>query len=247
MHHGNKYEQLSIQFYEKMYKTKVGEYGCLRHEDHCEIGASPDGINEKYSNNRYGYLLEIKNIVNRPITGIPLKKYWIQMQLQMEVTKLDYCDFLETRFKEFENKEDFDKGEIFNYTEDGKLKGAFIHFQGNTGPIYKFPPFQCNKEVFNNWFDQCLEENKQLSWVRTIYWWLEEYSCVLVQRNKEWFKAVLPDFKTIWGTIEKERLTGYDHRKPKKRKQSLPKKDIVLKVKTESFLNSQINEEKLEL
>ena len=49
-------------------------------------------------NERYGRLVEIKNIVNREITGIPKKEYWVQMQLQMEVTDLDECDFLETRF-----------------------------------------------------------------------------------------------------------------------------------------------------
>jgi hypothetical protein len=45
-------------------------------------------------------MLEIKNIVNRDITGEPLHHYWIQMQVQMEVCDLDVCDFLETRFKE---------------------------------------------------------------------------------------------------------------------------------------------------
>ena len=49
-------------------------------------------------------MLEIKNIVNREINGIPKKEYWIQMQLQMEVCDLGECDFLETRFKEIIKK-----------------------------------------------------------------------------------------------------------------------------------------------
>ena len=49
------------------------------------------------------------------------------MQLQLEVTSISYCDFLETRFKEFETHEGFDKGDSFHLTEDGKMKGiAFI-------------------------------------------------------------------------------------------------------------------------
>ena len=50
-------------------------------------------------------MLEIKNIVNREITGIPKKEYWVQMQMQMEVCAIyEECDFLETRFKEYENE-----------------------------------------------------------------------------------------------------------------------------------------------
>ena len=97
-----------------------------------------------------------------------------------------------------------------------------------------------------------------------IYWYLDDYSCVLVPRNKKWFNHVQPKLKSIWNTIEKERVEGYDHRKPKKkRKKKLtpnslskleekaknlfascdlidsPKIDknqnIVIKVRTESF------------
>ena len=49
----------------------------------CEyefFAASPDGINDDESSPLYGRMLEIKNIVNRDITGIP-KRVLIQMQL----------------------------------------------------------------------------------------------------------------------------------------------------------------------
>jgi hypothetical protein len=45
-------------------------------------------------------MLEIKNISNRIIDGIPKEEYWVQMQIQMETCDLDECDFVETRFKE---------------------------------------------------------------------------------------------------------------------------------------------------
>lgn len=35
------------------------------------LGASPDGINIEPNSEKYGVMLEIKNIVNREITGIP--------------------------------------------------------------------------------------------------------------------------------------------------------------------------------
>ena len=76
-----------------------------------------------------------------------------------------------------------------------------------------------------------MEENKTMTWVRNIYWALDEYSCVLVPRNKAWFESTLPQFKKIWNTILYERTNGYTHRKPKKKE----KKNIILKVRTESF------------
>ena len=65
MHWGHKYEPLSVMYYEKKYKTKVGEFGCILHDNYDFIAASPDGINIDVSSKRYGRMLEIKNIVNR--------------------------------------------------------------------------------------------------------------------------------------------------------------------------------------
>ena len=78
-----------------MFDTKVGEFGCIPHPTYSvHIGASPDGINiASESNKRFGRMLEIKNIVNRDITGIPKQEYWIQTQIQMETCDLDECDF----------------------------------------------------------------------------------------------------------------------------------------------------------
>jgi hypothetical protein len=78
-----------------VYKTPKYDY----------IAASPDGINVDSNNERYGRMVEIKNIYNREIDGIPTDNYWIQMQFQMEVCDLDECDFFETRMKEYSEEE----------------------------------------------------------------------------------------------------------------------------------------------
>jgi hypothetical protein len=49
------------------------------------------------------------------------------------------------------------------------------------------------------------------------YWYLEDYSCITVPRNKDWFKAALPKIQETWDTILKERDSGYEHRASKKR------------------------------
>ena len=101
LQHGIRYEPLSILLYEREYGTNVCDVGCIPHPDHSYIGASPDGIIMDPGSPRYGRMIEVKNIVNREITGVPLESYWIQMQLQMEVCDLDECDFIETRFLPF--------------------------------------------------------------------------------------------------------------------------------------------------
>jgi putative phage-type endonuclease len=108
MHWGQKYEPISVMFYEKEYKTKVGDFGCIQHEKYDFLGASPDGINILTNTHRFGRMLEIKNPISRKIDGIPSEAYWIQQQIQMEVCDLEGCDFLETCFKEIEENQFYD-------------------------------------------------------------------------------------------------------------------------------------------
>jgi hypothetical protein len=52
---------------------------------------------------------------------------------------------------------------------------------------------------------------------KTHYWYLDEISCIVVKRNRDWFYAAIPQFTNVWHTILKERVDGYEHRVPKKR------------------------------
>ena len=272
-HNGHKYEPLSIMHYEFDFNTTVGEFGCIKHRKYPFLRASPDGINIDKKNKRYGRLVEVKNPTTRKLSGTPKKEYWIQMQLQMEVWDLDECDFLETVFKEYENEEAFyNDGHSFTRRENNKRKGIMVQFYHNEKPYYEYPPVDISKQEFEKWFDNIMEKNKHMSWIRNCYWYLEDYSCVLVPRNKNWFKTVYPELKDLWNTVLKERIEGYEHRKPKKKKKTkkltptslnnLEKKtkslfidselspkidnnqNIVIKIRTESFDNkNQPNKE----
>ena len=107
LHWGQKYEPLSVLYYEYINKSSVSEFGCIPHNKYSYLAASPDGIICDEESEIYGRMLEIKNVVSREITGIPKMEYWIQMQLQMEVCNLNECDFLETKFVEYINMEDY--------------------------------------------------------------------------------------------------------------------------------------------
>ena len=216
MHHGHKYEDVSIMLYESIYKTKVKDYGCIQHEKYEFIGASPDGIVVDSNSSRYGRMLEIKNPTTRELTGIPKEDYWIQMQLQMETCNLNECDFLETVFKEYNSKEEFMEDGTFTYTKKDELKGIIIYFIKDGKPLYEYMPLYMTETEFGVWEENIMDKYTNLTWIKNIYWRMEDFSCVLVLRNKLWFQHAIPKIENVWNTIEKERQIGYEHRLPKK-------------------------------
>jgi len=232
LHWGVKYEPVTIMIYEHMYRTKIKDYGCIQHEKYHYIGASPDGINVDKNNVRYGRMLEIKNIVNREITRIPKTEYWIQTQIQMETCDLDKCDFVETRFKEYETKDEFEldaiseyKGLILYYIKYVDMTQENIDINTCNVPYYKYMPLnvELNERSITEWINKTNLEMESDNYIlyKTIYWKLDEISCVVIHRNKQWFKHAQPKIKELWDIIEKERIEGYEHRAAKKRTVSI--------------------------
>jgi len=242
-HWGQKYEPVSVMLYEYLYKTKVEDFGCIKHDHYHFLGASPDGINIDVNSERFGRMLEIKNIVNREINGIPKKEYWIQMQLQMEVCNLDECDFLETKFIEYECANDF-----FKELEDSVVldkKGVIIYFHNilESKPFYLYKPLNIAKmNDILKWEEDMIElyqsPQHNMTYIKSNYWKLEKLSCVLVLRNKSWFKNNIQVIENVWNIIEKERITGYEHRAPN-RKPKGKKESNAYGIDT--YFNSDIN------
>jgi len=237
---GNKYEAVTTMLYELIYDTKVGVYGLIEHDNYAFLAASPDGINCGVEGGaRYGRMVEIKNIVNREITGIPSEPYWAQMQIQMEVCGLDECDFVETRIKEFADEDDFYR--IKEDENDGATNrwcGVIASFVEKKSvnmweypTLYKYMAPSLNasaRETVSDWVESVKCEMADTHIFYGVkYWYLDEFSCVLVRRNKLWFNAILPIISEAWNTILKERDGGYEHRAPKKRA-ILP--DMVVKI-----------------
>ena len=242
LHWGQKYEPLTVMLYEKKYNTKVEDFGCIQHSKYKFLGASPDGIIVNKNSERFGRMLEIKNVVSREINGIPKKEYWTQMQLQMEVCELDECDFLETKFIEYENIDAFINDTLENQDEnkclnlclskEKKIKGKIIYFHTKEGkPFYLYKPLDY---VYYNDIEKWEEESVDMyenepynyTYLKTIFWKLEVFSCVLILREKEWFKNSIGELENIWKIIEQERISGYEHRGPNRKQ----KKEITIQV-----------------
>lgn len=214
MQWGIKYERVTVMIYEAIYHTHLGEFGCIRHPEWPFIGASPDGINVDETSDRFGRMVEIKNIYNREINGIPKLEYWIQTQIQMETCNLNECDFVETRIKEYVDED------AFYMDNDHIYRGVVLSFSDRMHPgsktHYQYMPLDTlkDKDIIDEWIEQMRIEMKgaDLSLFSISYWYLDCFSCVLIERNRRWFDAALPVIKKTWDIIVKERQTGYEHR-----------------------------------
>jgi putative phage-type endonuclease len=253
LHWGVKYEPVSVMVFEKMNHVEIGEFGCIQHPEYPFIGASPDGIIINDTSPLFGSMLEIKNIVNREINGIPKMEYWIQTQIQMETCSLDTCHFFETRFLEYSDESEFYndieheyKCVILNFVKNnnkqffGESNGTNIQQQ----PLYKYMPLEIMdtkdniKDNILKWIEETRLEMREQGYVlfSTIYWYLQEYSCVVIPRNQKWFDAALPKIKNVWETILIERQSGYEHRATKKRMDIMTKKITVSNDLSNSYV-----------
>lgn len=124
------FEIVSQTLYETRNNITISEYGCIPHETHNFIGASPDGVvhdikyidmyNINYKELKevhpnltvnnislFGRLLEIKNPTSRVITNKIKSEYQKQITTQQEVCKLYICDFLENKYNIYKTQDDF--------------------------------------------------------------------------------------------------------------------------------------------
>jgi hypothetical protein len=148
------------------------------------------------------------------------------MQIQMEVCDLDECDFFETVFKEYSEDEfyaDTDRehrGIILYFVQRISVGDINAYASATNSPKYVYMPLDIplTKECVEEWIaSKRTELRRNWSIYETKFWYLADYSCVMVPRCKSWFYCALPHIRDVWTIIEKERETGYEHRASKKR------------------------------
>jgi hypothetical protein len=230
---GVKYEQVSSMIYSFKHPKTIlkTDYGCIPHSKYSFLCASPDGINiSPDCTEKYGCMIEIKNIFNREITGIPLEEYWIQMQIQMETCNLEECDFIETRIKEYENED------LFYLDQIPEFKGLILFFLSKHKDIenkFEYMPLYISLEKYSieQWIKEIQQKNETdyILYDRS-YWYLDEYSCVNVKRNVAWFESIIDILENAWKIVEFERKNGYLHRAPRSKKINAESNSSTLKV-----------------
>ena len=251
INHGIKFEPLATKIYEKRNNISIIEFGCLPHPHIPFFGASPDGIVGYDSKNKeyIGRMLEIKCPKSRPINGIIPDTYYAQMQGQLEVCDLDYCDYLECDFKFYKTEEEFFENLDINavcleysniefaVNKQKKECGAILEIY-NTDThkyIYHYAPSSLFNDigVFKNWESKHVESvfldgNTHLEYVGTRFWYLNKYNVILVKRDREWFNKNYIKINSFWEEVLKYREIGTETIQKKKRNEF---KDPTLELK----------------
>lgn len=161
------------------------------------------------------------------------------MQLQMETCDLDECDFLETKFVEYE-----DEASYYDEPDESKYRGVIMYFSDGSRPHYLYAPLHQTKESWLEWEEKMMKENYGKTWIKNCYWKAEIVSCVLVQRNRRWFQDNVGKMQEVWSIIENERVSGFQHRAPNKR---LSKKDVEQQGSGNCMLNIDKNTGKISI
>jgi hypothetical protein len=160
--------------------------------------ASPDGMVYHCPRGiRTGRLIEIKCPVTREMDGTIPKDYYIQMQLQLHVTGLKRCDYVEAEFASPYGSMAPKEGPALysgfialvycRHTDEEQEGGRFE---------YRYSPLHVTEE-----WEPMLVSSEEV--VEKIPWRLFKWSEQLVLRNEEWWEALQPALRTFWDDVER--------------------------------------------
>jgi len=188
---GTRFEPIAKKIYEDTTQCEIIDVGCCQHPVHSFLGASPDGlIIPKYADadpHRYGRLVEFKCPMSRARKDEIPSYYVHQMQMQMECTGIDECEYVEFRFKQV-NFTQWDaatetKG-VFAVDEAGK-----VDYKPDTIDLHDW---QCS-----------LTEDHQY-----IYWVLTDIKKDFVPKDPNWLSDHLSELRAFWDDVERHRAAG---------------------------------------
>ncbi len=194
---GIRFEPVVKQIYEYKYGATIKELGRLVHETDPRCSASPDGLIYDCSDGvRTGRLIEIKCPVTREINGTIPKEYYSQMQMQLHVTGLQHCEYVEAVFSsKYKNSNNIKQEGPSQY--NGMI--ALIRHAAQKDDqefYYVYSPINCSEE-----WTHALEEGEEL--IEIIPWRLMDWSEHLVARSEEWWTSLKPVMDSFWEDVGK--------------------------------------------
>lgn len=206
---GTQFEPIAKTIYENFqHNIEIIDLPCIPHPKVEFLGASPDGVilTKDTTDKRYGKLVEFKCPISREFTEqtpVP-PAYFHQMQLQMECTGIDECEYIEMQFKEL------------NYTE----------YVNCTAPIKSF--FAVHKETGNVLYKDFKQEDDYITWKEkmigdnweqytTTFWMLNNWRALTVKHQPNWLMVNLPSLTQVWSEVLEYRKTGSLPQSPKEK------------------------------
>jgi len=185
---GIRFEPVVKGILEQKWGAKIAEAGRIIHPTDTHLAASPDGIiMDATDSARVGRLLEIKCPITRAIGGTIPYDYWCQMQIQMEVTGVGECEYVEVKIQSLQGTQTDLSGVADGYVwllQDPKTcetKYAYTETEATT--------------------------LKESGWdiTETIPWRLAGMYAVTVTRDRGWFQETTELRRQFWENVEKAR------------------------------------------
>jgi hypothetical protein len=192
---GIRFEPVVKQIYELKHQATVKELGRLIHPTYEKCSASPDGLVYSCENKeRVGRLVEIKCPVTREIDGNVPKDYYMQMQMQLHVTGMKNCDYVEAAFSSKYNNmaEKIGPGIYCGYV-------ALVRYEqmkGDNEFYYIYSPVNAG----DDWKPEVKEKEDIME---IVPWRLMQWSEQVVTRSEEWWVSMKPVLDTFWEDVEK--------------------------------------------
>jgi putative phage-type endonuclease len=188
---GTRFEPIAKELYENETKCTITDVSCVQHPVYPFLGASPDGIifpTDPSDVRRRGRLVEFKCPFSRAESdGIP-EAYVHQMQMQMECTGIDECEYAEFRFKQVFSSE---------WLRSTGIKGVFAVFQDET---VKYKPASMDLKL---WQSEVSEREPQF-----IYWILVSTKKAFLAKDTGWLPRHIEALQITWNEVLVHREAG---------------------------------------
>lgn len=178
--HGQRYEAVSKMEFVRRTGERVHEVGLLAHPTVSFLAATPDGITDSLC------LIEIKNPTRRQIVeGQVPPQYYAQIQLQLQVTELQRCHYIETKVQEVEGYDEHNSSRAEPWT------GALVVRSDGTT---EYAPIELSYEDAVTSLAQRLGD-------RLFSYRIDEYHTFAVERDDEWWAAAMPKLEKAWQEV----------------------------------------------
>ena len=177
---GTRFEPVAKKIYEETTRCTILDVSCVQHPRVPFLGASPDGLILPLDDDprRYGRLVEFKCPMSRVEKPEIPPAYVHQMQMQMECTGIDECEYVEFRFKQVSYNE---------WAKSDLRKGAFgVYDDGRV--VYDVETHTEDMQV--------------------VYWVLTSMKKDFVPKDPNWLSDHLPQLQAFWDEVCEHRSKG---------------------------------------
>jgi len=188
---GIRFEPVVKQIFQRRWSVKIVDSGRILHPIDTQLAASPDGLLLEGAA-RTGRLIEIKCPISREIGGSIPFDYWCQMQIQMEVTDIDECEYLEVKLESAHPKN-------MKYAPENPLEEGLLWLMSKeSGNVVEYSYAYTEEE-------RSTMSTKGWSLHETIPWALVKFHTVTLQRDPKWFAETSGMREKFWKDVASAR------------------------------------------